>query len=268
MNYWTQSKDNIFVAAHRGYSEKYPENTMLAFKKAVELGVDQIETDIRVTKDGELVLHHDYELDRTTNGTGHVRDTNLSDVLKVDAGIKKGPEFSGEKIPTLIEFLEYTKDIPGLTIDFELKEYPVQGRDKMAYDACDKALDLIDRYGFTERCVINTFNAKLHEYILKHYGKKFKQHVYYPINMMGPCEIDPYTYAYCCCVFRTRFSYVDVASVEECDMMRNYGVQPWAGASVKDEKGVDMVIERQIPLITCNDPETILSILRSKGKHK
>ena len=67
MNYWTQSKDNIWVAAHRGWCSKYPENTMEAIKAAVEVGVDQIETDVRVTKDGELVLFHDPTVDRTTN---------------------------------------------------------------------------------------------------------------------------------------------------------------------------------------------------------
>ena len=72
MNYWTQSKDNIWVAAHRGWCSKYPENTMEAIKAAVEVGVDQIETDVRVTKDGELVLFHDPTVDRTTNGTGKV----------------------------------------------------------------------------------------------------------------------------------------------------------------------------------------------------
>lgn len=268
MNYWTQNENNIFVAAHRGWSEKYPENTMIAFKKAVELGVDQIETDIRITKDGELVLHHDYELDRTTNGYGHVRDTNLSDILKLDAGYKKGKEFSGERIPTLIEFLEYAKDIPGLTIDFEFKEYPVQGREKMAYEACDKALDLIEQYGFAERCVINSFNAKLHEYILNNYGHKYKHHVYFPINLMGPCSIDPYSYAYCSCMFATLYSPVNIATVDDCKKMQSFGVQTWGGADIKDELGVDLAIERKISLITCNNPDVILFILRGKNKHK
>ena len=75
MNYWTQSEKNIFVAAHRGFCAKFPENTMLAFREAVKLGVDQIETDVRITKDNELVLIHDSTLDRTTNGTGKVCDS-------------------------------------------------------------------------------------------------------------------------------------------------------------------------------------------------
>ena len=66
-NYWTQSDKNIYVAAHRGHSAKYPENTMPAFKAAIALGVDRIETDVRITKDGVLVLIHDDLL--ATGGT-------------------------------------------------------------------------------------------------------------------------------------------------------------------------------------------------------
>ena len=65
-------KSKIF--AHRGYSGNYPENTMLAFKKAIECGVDGIELDVQLTKDGEVVIIHDETIDRTTNGKGYVVD--------------------------------------------------------------------------------------------------------------------------------------------------------------------------------------------------
>ena len=121
-NLWTQSEENIFVAAHRGWSAKYPENTMLAFRKAVELGVDQIEMDIRVTKDGQLVVFHDETVDRVTNGTGKVCDFTLAELQQLDAGIKKGEEHKGAQIPTFRELMEFVKDVPGLTLDLELKE--------------------------------------------------------------------------------------------------------------------------------------------------
>ena len=83
MNYWTQSAKNIFVAGHRGWYDKYPENTMEGFRAALELGVDQIETDIRVTKDGELVLFHDETVDRVTNGSGKVCDHTLAELQEL-----------------------------------------------------------------------------------------------------------------------------------------------------------------------------------------
>ena len=123
MSVWTQSKENIWVAAHRGFSEKYPENTMEAFRAAVALGVDQIETDVRITADGELVLHHDAAVDRTTDGTGLVKDYTLAQLKQLDAGIKKGEEFAGCRIPTFVEFMDYMKTLPHMTVDIELKEY-------------------------------------------------------------------------------------------------------------------------------------------------
>lgn len=272
MEYLTQSKDNIFVAAHRGWSGKYPENTMEAIRAAVELGVDQIETDIRVTKDGELVLHHDYMVDRTTDGEGHVRDMTLSELKKLDAGVKFDEKFRGCSIPTFIEFMDYMKTLPNITVDFELKEYPRDyGDDKTPYKVCDKILRIIDDYGFANRGVINSFSPKLHEYIRDVYGDHFKQHVYYPMSkMLAGEEIsrDPYEYAYCACMMRGFWSRTDYASKDECDIMWKKGVQPWAGAGIVTEEDVNAVIDRGCPLITCNDPDVILSLLRKKGKHK
>jgi len=267
MNYWTQSEKNIFVAAHRGWCSKYPENTMLAFRKAVEAGVDQIETDVRVTRDGELVLIHDSTVDRTTNGTGKVCDKLLSELLTLDAGSYMGEEFKGTKIPTFREFMEYVKDLPNMTLDLELKEYPKDGREEIAYDVCDRVLAMVDEYGFTDRVVINTFSGKLHEYIQDKYGNKYRQHVYYPVSNLGTVTRDPYEYGYCCCMFKSFYSKINMAEKQEFDLMKKKGPQPWAGASVKDEAGVDMAIERGATLITCNNPDEVIALLRKKGYH-
>ena len=169
MNYWKQSNRYIYVAAHRGWRAKYPENTMEAFKAALDLGVDQIETDVHITKDGALVLIHDATVDRTTNGTGKVEDMTLKELQALDAG-------GGNKIPQLTDLMELVKDHPTITLDIELKEYPTDGRESLSYSVCDRVLQIIDDYGFTDRCVINTWNGKLHEYINATYGSKFKQH--------------------------------------------------------------------------------------------
>lgn len=264
MNYWTQSNENIYVAAHRGWSSAYPENTMAAYRAAAELGVDQIETDIRITGDGELVLIHDATVDRTTNGTGLVREKTLAELRALDAGSWKGEEFAGLQIPTLKEFLDFIATLPEMTIDFELKEYPVDGRDEIAYEVCDRVMALIDEYGFTDRCVINTFNAKLHEYIQRKYGAKYRQHVYFPVSHMGAYAVDPYSYGYCCCMFGEGI----MATKDEFTAMKARGVQPWAGAGVKDAAGVDMAIQRGAELITCNNVDVILDLLRQRGRHK
>ena len=242
-------KPCIYVAAHRGYSEKYPENTMEAFRAAIEAGADEIETDVRITADGELVLIHDAALDRTTDGSGEVGSFTLAELKKFDAGIK-----------TLRELLELVKDTERVTLDIELKEYPTEGREAVAYEACDKALAMLDEYGFTDRCVINSWNGKLNEYVREKYGDRYKQHVYYPEELLGECRADPYSYAYCACLFTN--------NPEAYDYLRSRGVQPWAGAGVKDEETLDKVIKNGAMLITCNDPAEILGLLRKKGLHK
>ena len=71
--------------AQRGYSGKYPENTMLAFKKAVEAGADGIELDVQLSKDNRIVICHDETVDRTTNGKGYIKDITLEELQKLDA---------------------------------------------------------------------------------------------------------------------------------------------------------------------------------------
>ncbi|MBE6665796.1 MAG: hypothetical protein E7603_06220 [Ruminococcaceae bacterium] len=257
MNYWTQNEKNIFVAAHRGWRSRYPENTMEAFRAAVELGVDQIETDVRITKDGELVLIHDDKVDRTTNGSGKVCEKTLAELRALDAG-------NGEKIPTLMELMELVKDHPTMTLDLELKEYPTEGREEIAFEVCDRVLDIVDRYGFTDRVVINSFSGKLNEYVYKKYGKKYRQHVFFPEEALGECTVDPYTYAYCACMFGSPY----MAKKRAFDHMRKYGVQPWVGAAVKDAAGVENAIENGAVLITCDNPDEILSLLRERGYHQ
>ena len=76
------------IFAHRGFSGKYPENTMIAFRKAVELGVDGIELDVHLTKDNEIVIIHDEDIKRTCNGEGLVKDMTLNELKKYDALIQ------------------------------------------------------------------------------------------------------------------------------------------------------------------------------------
>ena len=260
----------ILVEGHRGFCAKYPENTMIAFKKALEIGVDQLETDVHVTKDGHLVLIHDTTVDRTTNKTGKVCDYTLEELKQLDAGGWKGEAFRGEKIPTFIEFMELVKDHPTITLDIELKVYP-EVDEQRAIFACEETLKIIDQYGFTDRVVINSWSPKLNEYIFKTHGKKYRQHVYWPPHCMTTeSEIDPYSYGYCACVFS--FNGVKgargIGTKENCDAVKAAGCRPWAPTYVLNEHRVEHAIDAGFELITCNNPDHILTLLRERGKHK
>lgn len=100
------------LIGHRGYSARYPENTILSFKEAVGIGCDGIELDVRLTKDDKLVVIHDNRLERRTNGKGLVGEYTLKELKRLDAG-------RGQRIPTLKEVLAELKNIKFL---IELKE--------------------------------------------------------------------------------------------------------------------------------------------------
>ena len=94
------------VIAHRGSKGVRPENTLAAFKKAIEEGADGIETDVHLSKDGEMVIIHDETVDRTTNGTGRVFDHTLAELKQLSAGGSFSGRYQNEKIPTLQEVVD------------------------------------------------------------------------------------------------------------------------------------------------------------------
>jgi len=108
------------VVAHRGFSWVAPENTLAAYRLAIEAGADMAECDVYVTKDDIPVLMHDRTLERTTGTKGRLRDMTLAEVRRLDAGRWKGPQFAGEPVPTLVEALELTKG--KLRFIIEIKE--------------------------------------------------------------------------------------------------------------------------------------------------
>ncbi len=106
--------------AHRGASGNYPENTLLAFQKALEIGVDEIELDLYLTKDDHLIIMHDSTVDRTTDGTGAISELTLAEIKALDAGGVFGEQFWGERVPTWEEALELVQGKVGLNV--HLKE--------------------------------------------------------------------------------------------------------------------------------------------------
>ena len=99
----------MLLIAHRGASGYAPENTMAAFRKAVAMGLSFIETDLQLSRDARFVAIHDDTVNRTTNGQGAVHDLSLAELRRLDAGSWFSSSFTGERIPTLEEILEFAK---------------------------------------------------------------------------------------------------------------------------------------------------------------
>ncbi len=112
------NQSKFLKIGHRGAMGYEPENTIRSFQKAIELGVDVIELDVRICKSGEVVVIHDDRVDGTTDGTGFVRDKTLEELKKLDAG-------KGEKIPLLTEALNAVQK--SVMVDIDLKENGTAG---------------------------------------------------------------------------------------------------------------------------------------------
>jgi glycerophosphoryl diester phosphodiesterase len=109
--------DRIVVIAHRGEHRAHPENTLPAFQAAIDAGADFFELDVRTTSDGRLVLMHDARVDRTTKGSGAVREMTFDQIRALDAGAKFGPQFAGTKVPSFEEALALAHGRIGVYVD-------------------------------------------------------------------------------------------------------------------------------------------------------
>lgn len=118
------------IVGHRGSSSDRPENTLASTWQAIAAGATAVEVDVRLTKDGALVLRHDETLDKTTNGRGPVKDKTLAELHQLDAGSWFDPKFAGEKIPTLDQVLQVCRGKIDVLLD--LKESGEEYANKVA----------------------------------------------------------------------------------------------------------------------------------------
>jgi glycerophosphoryl diester phosphodiesterase len=139
---YENSSKQVETVAHRGASGYTPENTMAAFQKSVDMKADYIELDVQETKDGKLVVIHDVTLDRTTNGTGYVKDRTLEEIRKLDAGSSFSNEFTGEKVPTFEEVLDQFRGKTGILIELKATYYYPDMEQKVAKALKDRHMDL------------------------------------------------------------------------------------------------------------------------------
>ena len=108
---------SVVAISHRGEHLQRPENTLPAFQEAIRVGADFIEVDVQTTSDGKLVLSHDATVDRCTNGQGKVSEMTFDQIEALDAGIKKGAEFTGTKVPTFDQALDLARGKIGIYVD-------------------------------------------------------------------------------------------------------------------------------------------------------
>lgn len=138
----------IMKIAHRGASKFAPENTLPALEKAIELGFEYIEIDVRETRDGVAVLMHEDQINHTTNGTGRISDLSLKELKELDAGSWFAEEFAGTRVPTLEEALKLIKGRACIFWDT-----------KGSSDFAAANIELFKKYGFDRDCLLISFGG-------------------------------------------------------------------------------------------------------------
>lgn len=226
---------DLIVSGHRGDITGKDENTMAAFRRAVVCGCDMAETDVRMTKDGQIVLHHDSRIE----GAGEIREHTYEELLRVKPDL-----------PLLEDLARLTEQVPGLGLLIELKDVPpsapgnggtpvtepapysgkvreCSGRvfgpekekkplqqdldrkpgsiqedagDRWAEDCADKTCGILTSHGLQNRVWILSFSGKLLEYVYGRYGRTFHYHAFYPWFIQGNMKTDPAEFCEMACM--------------------------------------------------------------------
>jgi len=158
-----EDANGVLVISHQGGDFLWPSNTLFAFEQSVALGVDILELDVHASKDAELVVIHDDTLERTTNGSGLVREKTLAELKSLDAGFDWSPERKGESFPyrgqgiTVPTLRELFEAFPNEKMTIEMKQL----EPSIAGSLCD----LIRAYGLASQVLVNSFHvAALNEF--------------------------------------------------------------------------------------------------------
>lgn len=223
------------ITGHRGAAELAPENTIAAFRTAIGHGVDAVEFDVRATADDELVVIHDDSVDRTTDGTGRVEDTDLAELRKLDAG-------DGQSVPTLAEVLHFLAD-EDVDLRIELKE---RGLGERVVDA------VIDR-GLEVRTTITSFDFEALDEVA---GGPPRVGFIAPEPTDEALEVVDRLGA---AALFVNIDAVDASDVEEA-ASRGIELGVW---TVNDAAGVDRAVALGVDSITTDRPDMVIRRVRS-----
>ncbi|MFB0502357.1 MAG: glycerophosphodiester phosphodiesterase [Candidatus Bathyarchaeia archaeon] len=228
----------IRAVGHRGAAGLEPENTLRSIKRSIELGVDQIEVDARVTKDRRLVVIHDETVDRTTDGHGLVKDLAFDELRRLDAG-------KGETIPTLREVLGLTKGEVILQIELKVKE------------AAEPVVKLIEEMDAAEDVVITSFMHELLEKVHQLNPNLRTGALFFDVQgdiCQRALDVQSDT-------IHVYHKNLDADLVEEAHR-RGLRVEAW---NPDTEEEMKRIIDLSVDVISSNRPDMLLDLLRSMG---
>ncbi|NFV12756.1 glycerophosphodiester phosphodiesterase [Clostridium sporogenes] len=235
------------ILAHRGASAYAPENTMVAFKKAIDMNADGIELDVHLSKDGRIVIIHDEKVDRTTNGKGEVKDFTLDELKKLDAGFWFSDEYEGERIPTLEELLKLINNT-NIYLNIEIKAgyriYP---------NIEEKVIDMIEKYKILDRVIISSFDhyslVRVKEINLNiKTGMLYEAALYEPWDYARSIKVEALHPNY---ITLTK-EFIDKANIN------NLEINPY---TVNDENDMERLIKSKVTSVITNYPDKAHQII-------
>ena len=234
------------VFAHRGYRAVYPENTLLAFRQAISAGCYGIELDVQLSKDGFLVVIHDEDVRRTTDGNGAVCDMTWAQLCELDAG-------QGEKIPLLSEYFELVRQLPLITnIELKNSEVPYEGME-------ERVIEMVRAGGLSERVIISSFK---HESVNK--VKKLAPDIMCGYICWG--KLDGDELALKAREYGVEFIHPALSSIEagflEAVMRNNLRISVW---TVNDIGEMERLVKQGVYGIFTDDPVAMLRYCEVRG---
>jgi glycerophosphoryl diester phosphodiesterase len=236
----------VIVIAHRGAHLEAPENTLASLERAIEIGCDYVELDVRQTKDGALVIMHDGSVNRMTNGKGKVADLTLAEIRQLEVKSRRGSKWGGLKVPTFDEMLERAKGHMKLYVDH-----------KAAPPA--EVLTAIKRHGMLHDVVVYGHPDTLREY------KRLAPNVWImPDHPKNIAAID----ALCRDLKpETLDGSFSEWTRSQVDAAQRNGAQVWVDklAGPDNEAGIKQCVELGVDAIQTNDPATVLKVLKQLG---
>ena len=243
-----EPKNGIYVVAHRGAHNGIPENSLAAYQKAIDLGCDYVEIDIRTSKDGRFVSIHNSTVDEYVKGSkGKVSELNLTELRSLDIGVNYGPELKDTKIPTFDEILKLCRGRIGIYLD--LKAAPVT-----------QLVDIIKKYRM-EKEILWYISASDTKEI-----NELKASCPSCILMADPGSvenIEPVVNKFNVCMIATD---MDQLSAEFVTIAHHHNIKVIADEEEGTEAEWRQMLEWKIDGVQTDDPEALISFLKS-GKH-
>lgn len=227
--------------AHRGFSAKYPENTMLAFRKAIEAGCDGIELDIHLSQDGKIVIIHDEDVRRTTNGSGLVQNMTLAELRSFDAGQQQA-------IPTLEEYFDLVEKLPIIT-NIELKN------GILWYEGMEeKLINAVRKRNLEDRIIFSSFN---------HYSIRRCKSLAPDIRCGLLCgcwiiNIGAYTSSMGIECIHPEYHSLTPGIIEEI-RAHQVAINAW---TINNSQDMEKLLNQNIDSIITNDPELLAGIIK------